>query len=140
MEKQVKGEVRELSLREKLIASNDQLLEVIGKLIGCKVHVQIEPKMNHFNKEIFYVTSKPVDERDLGIARFMFKSLTLHSFNKIWMKEAGDGKKEAFDPWFTLHASYEHQSGGSNGCTFGIGGKTINLVFNPKTSSWNVQL
>lgn len=132
MAKQVK--VVEKTLVEKLLESSNQLSMVVSKLLDYNVYMDVYVKDETNSGKRLKVRSADIPVAHLGIAQFIFASFNIGSFGVIYVDEE---KNEAR---FTLHASYTHPGGGSNGHHLAIGDRPISLEFDGKTNSWYVKL
>lgn len=134
MAKGTKEKVVELTPREKLLASSGNLSEVISNLLGARVYCYVREKEDRNQTKHIVIEGSPLESNQLGIGKFLFKTFSVDSFGYIF-----EGDEER-NPSFTLHCSYDHHTGGSNGHDLGLGNQSIELTFNQKEASWFVKL
>jgi hypothetical protein len=116
----------------------NQLSDVISKFIGQRVFMHTNLENDRHGKACIRVESSLVDTKTLGIGAFLFKKFTIGSFDYVYIDDSPLLDKR--DPWFQLHASYKHHSGGSNGHNLEVSDGRINLVFDLKKETWFVVL
>lgn len=113
----------EMSMEE-AVATEKSLTHAVESVLGqrCPMTIRIETYGRNDSKRLV-AESEPLGLD--GPFKLMFKELRVNSFGSMWYNATcePDHPIAAFD----LHFSYEHQSGGSNGCGAGFLGRRIHM-------------
>ena len=102
--------------------------EFIAKHLGVKVNA----KATIGRRDYVSLESAPLPNKDYGVFQYGMKSVTIDSFAGGQINSQED-KENSFEfhgyIWFTIHFSYEHVDGGTNGCKLYVPGETSDSVW-----------
>lgn len=95
--------------REYLQKNLEQINTVVGALLGVRTHLEIIEKKD-YKGETYFRLEDPKNYRDCcGIMAKAFEKVIINTFS-MWFGDQGVS--------ITMHFSYDHIGGGSNGAEF----------------------
>lgn len=114
--------MNEFLTSEEVVETSEQLSEAISAVLGFDVKMNLYIETSKSGNKAVYAKSERIHLN--GVAMYMFKDLTIGSFGSVRVTEENSPNKTCL-AWFELHASYNHQTSGSNGCNLGFAGARL---------------